>query len=312
MTSASAPGKLFLSGEYAVLEGAPAVVTAVDRRVTAWVAGSTPRPSPVIDAVARAVGRFLVHSNRPEPGLPPVRADSSAFSHTRRKLGLGSSAAVAAAVCGTLFEWAGLPIDDHRDRILDLARAAHAEAQSGQGSGADVAVSVVGGTIAYTMDEVPEPISLAGVSPVFVWTGKSASTTELLDRIRQLEAENPTGYRTRIDPLIELAQELADAHRAGQVGSIVELTARYGSTMAELGRAAGAPIVGPTHERIAELAAACGGAAKPSGAGGGDATLAVFPDPGSARSFRDRCTSAGLEILDVQPGEPGLARTDTA
>ncbi len=34
MIEASAPGKLVLSGEYAVLAGAPALVAAVDRRVT--------------------------------------------------------------------------------------------------------------------------------------------------------------------------------------------------------------------------------------------------------------------------------------
>ena len=34
MIEASAPGKLVLSGEYAVLSGGPALVAAVDRRVT--------------------------------------------------------------------------------------------------------------------------------------------------------------------------------------------------------------------------------------------------------------------------------------
>ena len=37
---ASAPGKLFLLGEYAVLEGAPAMLTAVDRRVTVQITTS--------------------------------------------------------------------------------------------------------------------------------------------------------------------------------------------------------------------------------------------------------------------------------
>ncbi len=33
--TATAPGKLILTGEYAVLDGAPAVVVAMDRRVVA-------------------------------------------------------------------------------------------------------------------------------------------------------------------------------------------------------------------------------------------------------------------------------------
>nr|MBA3501924.1 hypothetical protein [Deltaproteobacteria bacterium] len=42
---ATAPGKLILTGEYAVLDGAPAIVTAVDRRAVARrdaVRGSSP------------------------------------------------------------------------------------------------------------------------------------------------------------------------------------------------------------------------------------------------------------------------------
>jgi phosphomevalonate kinase len=37
---ASAPGKLVLAGEYAVLDGAPAIVMAVDRRAVVSVAAS--------------------------------------------------------------------------------------------------------------------------------------------------------------------------------------------------------------------------------------------------------------------------------
>ena len=41
---ATAPGKLILTGEYAVLDGAPAVVVAVDRRAVAR-RNATPRGS---------------------------------------------------------------------------------------------------------------------------------------------------------------------------------------------------------------------------------------------------------------------------
>lgn len=53
---ASAPGKLFLCGEYAVLEGAPAVLTAIDRRAVARFGGRARRASPVVAAVLDEVG----------------------------------------------------------------------------------------------------------------------------------------------------------------------------------------------------------------------------------------------------------------
>ena len=307
MTSASAPGKLFLAGEYAVLEGAPAVVTAIDRRVRAWISRSSPPPSPVLDAVASAVGELLGQRDEPRGELPPVRADSSAFSQARNKLGLGSSAAVAAASCGALFEWAGLPIDTHREQILATARAAHSRAQAGAGSGADVAASVVGGTIVYSIDEAPEPIAITAVEPVFVWSGKSASTTELLAAVRAFESKDPTAYRRSIDAMNELAGQLADAYRRGDAREVVELTGGYHLAMAALGRDAGADIVVESHERIARLAIDCGGAAKPSGAGGGDLAVAVFADGSHAGEFRERCGSQELTVIDIEPGAKGVS-----
>ena len=50
----------------------------------------------------------------------------------------------------------------------------------------------------------------------------------------------------------------------------------------------------------------CGGAAKPSGAGGGDIAVAVFPDPDARTFFLDRCTRAGLPPVPVRLA-PGAA-----
>src|ERR1043166_3119640 len=52
---ASAPGKLIVAGEYAVLDGAPAIVVAVDRRAVAR-RNATPRgSSPFLVAVAEEI-----------------------------------------------------------------------------------------------------------------------------------------------------------------------------------------------------------------------------------------------------------------
>ena len=49
---ATAPGKLILTGEYAVLDGAPALVVAIDRRVVARRRVSPRGSSPFLLAVA--------------------------------------------------------------------------------------------------------------------------------------------------------------------------------------------------------------------------------------------------------------------
>ena len=59
--------------------------------------------------------------------------------------------------------------------------------------------------------------------------------------------------------------------------------------------------------RAAELARSLGGAAKPSGAGGGDLGVAFFADERAARDFAARCPE-GLLVLDLQLGATGAYR----
>src|SRR5262249_55901793 len=99
---ATAPGKLLLAGEYAVLDGADAVVAAVDRRA---VAGLVTAPPPATDLL-RAVQHVLAASAGADGAAAraalQVAVDSSALAGpTGIKLGLGSSAAacVAAVAC---------------------------------------------------------------------------------------------------------------------------------------------------------------------------------------------------------------------
>jgi len=305
----SAPGKLFLSGEWAVLEGAEAVVTAVSRRAVAHpMDGPAPPPSPVLDAVLRRAEISLTSERESLGSFPALRVDSGGFSFRGRKLGLGSSAAVCAAACGLLYEWAGLPIRENRGALLEDALAAHLDAQGGRGSGADVATAVTGGTIVFSTGGRPEPIEIRGITLVFAWTGRVASTSLLIDAVTR-PASAPSRDRA-MDDLSALARGLADAYRRGDALAAVEGTARYGEAMEVLGRATSCPIVTPEHEEIRRIAETCGGAAKPSGAGGGDAAVAAFADEDGAAEFERRCTASGFEILDLEIGAAGLRREE--
>ena len=131
---AQAPGKVVLSGAYAVLDGAPAIVAAVDRYA---VADSARAPDFVSEEVRAALG------DRPAPFV-----DARALRQGSRKLGLGSSAAILVASLAAL-ELEREPELSHGElveRVIDRALVAHARAQGG-GSGIDVAASAYGGVI---------------------------------------------------------------------------------------------------------------------------------------------------------------------
>src|SRR6185436_12007467 len=94
MASARAPGKAILCGEYAVLHGAPAVATAIDRFALATFKDGVGSPF-----IAYARSKVEEVSGK---RFPPISVDSAGLYDQDKKLGLGSSAAVTAATVGLL------------------------------------------------------------------------------------------------------------------------------------------------------------------------------------------------------------------
>jgi phosphomevalonate kinase len=304
--AASAPGKLFLSGEYAVLRGAPAVLTAVDRRAVARFVAGARRASPVVAAViAELSARFPAHAGG-DLAAPSLTVRTRGFARGRAKIGLGSSSAVAVAATALLLARAEGSAGAAADRVFEIALAAHRAAQGGRGSGADVAAAAYGGTIRY---DAGAPVGRLGAVPVaiaFVWTGLPASTTALLARVQAFALAAPAEHRALMGELGSLATALADAYAAAETAEILRLTEAYGALMGRLGEAAGAPIVTPAHARVAKLAAARGGAGKPSGAGGGDVAVAVFAEAADRDRFATAAAADGLVVLDLKCGERGV------
>jgi len=66
-----------------------------------------------------------------------------------------------------------------------------------------------------------------------------------------------------------------------------------------LGQDAGVPIVLPSFAAADARARALGGAAKPSGAGGGDIGVAAFRDAAASRTFAAELPNLGLIALPL-------------
>jgi len=293
--SVSAPGKAFLIGEYAVLEGAPSIVTAVDVRAVAHV--PTDEAAPPMSAVvrcahARAIDYLRQLGGDIEIDLRVPLVDTGRFYLGTRKLGLGSSAAVTAAVVGHHLAAHGLdPRDPDVQRdALELAMAAHAEAQGGGGSGADVAAAVLGGTLRFAHGKAESIEPLPGLHLGFVDAGYPAITSELVRRVREGEAAHPEQYAAAMEVLSAAARDFIEAYvtEPGQVPDPVELQARFerirdasdrhNRGLRMLQDMAGASFVTPEITTIIEQAEADGLAAKPSGASGGDLVVVMATD----------------------------------
>jgi degradative hydroxymethylglutaryl-CoA reductase len=312
----SAPGKAFLIGEYAVLQGVPALVTAVDVRAVAHARLDPPStPSAVVRCAHARVATYLEARGVEPIGEPPV-VETGGFTMGSRKLGLGSSAAVAAAVVGYHLTAAGLdPRDERvRDDALGLALAAHAEAQGGGGSGADVAAAVLGGTIRFAEGRA-EPVHTPDWLHLgFVDAGAPAVTSSFVRAIKAAAAEQPDAHAEAIDVLRRAATQFHAAW-AGDVGdteaafgAIVEATKLHVRGLRMLQAMSDTPIVTPAIETVLEQAARVGLGAKPSGAGGGDLVVLFARD----RADLDRLGEVlrrehGLALLsELRPAAEGL------
>lgn len=302
---ASAPGKALLCGEYAVLEGAPAVVAAVDRRVSvAWCEDQTTVP-PEVEATLQLA--------QAEVGQVPwsLTLDVSDLEQDRIKLGLGSSAAAATATAGAVFATHGRDLGDPKtlQRVFTCALLGHASIAP-QGSGVDVAASTFGGFLRFARagDNVEtrtlQPPS--GLLIRLVWTGRPARTSQLVDKVRALHSDDPRGYRESMDRLSDLSDRFASAFEAGDGAEVLAGAAAYADAMRALGEAAGAPIVDAQLRRVAEIARRFSGSAKPCGAGGGDVAIAFFRAPNSAKRFEVACKGEGLHPIDVSWGATGV------
>lgn len=333
----SAPGKLVIAGEYAVLEGHPALVTAVDRRV--WCAsepaaelsleGLRQGPFRVTRDTARlrlpddASGTFdlalAVLQTAFDQGVPlpsaHIRIDSDALSvpvttSSGGKLGLGSSAAVAAALTAVVCD--GVHPSSPASRF-DLALRAHLRFSLGKGSGIDVAAATYGGTFTFKRGaEAPprvaplEQLCPSGLIPVVVYAGHSVSTRVFLDGYQEFKRSKPTTCNAHIER-IQAATEHVRGHctaSSSPVGFIEAIDACR-IAMQGLGEAAGLHIVSEPHRAIASVARRFGGAAKPSGAGGGDIAICFVP-VGEAPRLRNTLFDAGFAPLDVGLGAEGV------
>ena len=235
VTLARAPGKLVLSGAYAVLSGAPALVVAVDR----YVLADSARPADFLTPE--------VHAALGERAAPWF--DASQLRDGDKKLGFGSSAAILVASLAAL-ELATEPaLSDAAlcERVYERAFVAHRAAQGG-GSGVDVAASAHGGRARRAARGPARSRSRGSHLP----SGARVRGLGLLGGGVDLGVAGPhrricrarsSRARARISAQAEAAESALDATERGNAADFVRAIARQVTTLSALGEAAGVSIV---------------------------------------------------------------------
>jgi phosphomevalonate kinase len=344
LIAATAPGKAVLSGEYAVLSGAPAIAVAVNHRVRVSLESVEGElNSLTAPGYLEGTWHFGVNENRLfnwQERLPDaasfalVEAVWNAFDcaawpalslsiDTRefcnpvdgKKFGFGSSAAVTVALTAALqrFRSVTAPIDQPpldqasqpQTQLDQIAIDSHRRFQHGRGSGVDIATSLKGGLIEYSMD-VGSPRACAwpeGLFYRFLWSGSSADTPAMLAKLRSIG----TGKSERsMQALCNAAQRAAVAWTGGDGRDVMRVLSEYVGVLRQFNVDLDLSIFDAGHEQLTDLAADRDLVYKPCGAGGGDIGVILARSQDEIDDFSELATTQGFMGLDAEVDEYGV------
>ncbi len=346
MNIVSAPGKLVIIGEYAVLYGAPALVLAVDRRARVKLEYGTEEhrgvflTAPEVCAETVDLSTYLppkattstpthlslvVETLREATSLYSkaelfhaslhITIDSSAFYVGRTKIGLGSSAAVCVALLAALLRHAAGKLPS-RQLLFKHALAAHKRFQQGRGSGIDIAASTYGGALLFRtsaehesphIESAPEGIGLLNVQTAFV--GESTKTSVFVKQVQNAIAHSGDAARAK-DALVQLSKTLTSIATPEQLATLIK---DFAHGYEELGARCAVDLFSKSHKNAARIARLYGGAYKPSGAGGGDIGFAFFADnnPEQSAELQQAWLGAGLMPVLLHKSYDGFRPENT-
>lgn len=357
MIKIKVPGKLLLAGEYAVLvPGSLALGLAVKRYVhlaltisDKYTIQSDLLPEPwsvlhkrdldptrcpvelgfAVSALAFGLA-YLAELGHDLPCLH-LRLESELNDHSI-KLGLGSSGAVCVAVIAALLVWIGedISLPEQRLRIYKLAVLAHRAVQ-GNGSGVDIATSILGSVTAYTapdfqilsrpgcaLQALVEKLDwpMLGLEKVastqqnafaIGWTGSPAYSGDWVRYFMDWRAQEPVSAAQFLFDSNANTLALREALICGDLSQQIQGLARARRILDVFNQDFPLEPETPELAALADTAQSLGGAGKFSGAGGGDCGIALVPELKKADLLK-AWSEAGIQSLDLELDTVGVVR----
>lgn len=276
--SVSAPGKLMLFGEHAVVYNRPCIVTAISERLT--VCEGTPSgDTRFLDAAIDLWGK--------DQHLQAMSSFSGAY-------GFGSSSAVTVAVLKFLRPEAS------KRQLFDAAYKIILDIQ-GKGSGFDVAAAIYGGTLYFvTGGKVIESLKIKNMPLVIGYTGVKADTVTMMKSVEEKMKSQPERVGRIFDAIAKLTNDAKVKMIEGdweRVGKLMDFNQDY---LRDLGAS--------SEKLEAQISAAKGAGAwgaKLSGAGGGDCMIALV-DGKKRKIVEDAIIKAGGQVIHIDTGAEGV------
>ncbi len=311
MTLSSAPGKVYLFGEHAVVYGEPAVPCAIERRARVEVqrrddeklrvhaedlsldgftveydgtAGNGPDVDVSESLISAAMGYVdgAIEQVREVTGEDEVGFDVTIESDIPLGAGLGSSAAVVVAAIDAAARELGVTLET--DELAERAYWTEHQVQDGQASRADTFCSATGGAVRVEGDDC-RTIEAPDLPIVIGFDGGAGDTGQLVAGVRDLREEYDFAAST-VEAIGNIVRNGEDALAAGDIEELGRLMDFNHGLLSALGVSSRSL---DTMVWAARDAGARG--AKLTGAGGGGCIVALDPteETETALSFTPGC-----------------------
>ncbi|MBI2613720.1 MAG: mevalonate kinase [Candidatus Levybacteria bacterium] len=326
----SAPGKLLLLGEHAVVYNHPCLVTAVDQRMRATVElinepffelqapdvqiadykkpmsevgkGDIPKGAKFVEvAVANLLGRSRNKSKIPRgafgmTGKKGIKVTTK--SEFSSQFGFGSSS--ASTVCTVKAVSELLDLNLSQKEIFDLAYKTVLDIQ-GKGSGFDVAAGIFGGTLYFvTGGKVIQSLNIKSLSLVVGYSGIKADTVTLINKVKESFANRQNRLSEIYNGIEILVNEAKGALLKKDWKKFGEIMNKNQEYLKELGVS-----IGKLDLMIKGALNVGAYGAKLTGAGRGDCMIALY-SAASKLNIKKAVEKAGGKIIDIKTNAEGV------
>ncbi len=300
-TTATAPGKIILFGEHAVVYGQPAIAAPVRQvGIQATVTPALRAPKGSVQIQAPIVGLDAELNSLPE-GHPVAEVLRLLFARTKVvrvpafnlrisgnipvAAGLGSGAAVSVAILRAVSAFLGRPLEDAavNDLAFEIEKIYH-----GTPSGVDNTVITYARPVYYVKGKPLELLRVGKPFEIVIGdTGIASPTSQTVGNVRKHWLAQPEKFESlfaNVGALVQAARQAIEEGKPEKLGELMNNNHQYLCAMG---------VSAPALDKLVTAARSAGAAgAKLSGGGGGGNMIALV-QTGTASAIQAALEAAG-------------------
>jgi len=323
----TAPGKVFLSGEYLALEEGSAIILSTKQRskisiedhnkpYNLFYSSALDQSFPFsvndnfeinwIENDPQDFGLFIslaISELKIKPSKALISIDTSEFYSSGKKIGLGSSASIASAIINALDEYFNLQLSE--SMIIQKALNLHNHSQDNIGSGLDVISCCANSVVIECNLEMankhqwknlkwPEDLYIKGVI-----TSDQASTKVMIEKYNHGKVSNQIFFNKFYAETSHLINQISTAWDTQDSEEILELMQEYNNFIKQLNEKFYLGIFTDDHKQLLDFANKIGIFYKPSGAGAGDLGLVITNSKNKFTQFLTKVSDNNYQTIDL-------------